>query len=86
MIERNGLNYKKFNEAPFSGKTTGQKQVTFKNGKMDGAWTRYSKKGWLGTKGNLKNDKQYGAWGFFYKNGIKWTELTGTHKNGNSSD
>ena len=41
LVKRNGIHYKKFSEVPFSGKTTGRFQGTFKNGKLDGAWVSY---------------------------------------------
>jgi hypothetical protein len=37
LVLREGLFYKKFSEVPFSGKTTGLQQGTFKNGKKEDA-------------------------------------------------
>ena len=36
LVERGGIFYKKFTEEPFTGKTTGQKQSTFRRGKREG--------------------------------------------------
>jgi antitoxin component YwqK of YwqJK toxin-antitoxin module len=41
LVMRDGIAYKKFSDVPFSGKTTGQEQGTFKNGKLDGVWVSY---------------------------------------------
>jgi antitoxin component YwqK of YwqJK toxin-antitoxin module len=45
LIVREGLHYKKFTDVPFSGKTTGKIQGTFKNGVKDGPWVGYNKDG-----------------------------------------
>ena len=43
LEERDGLYYKKFAEVPFTGKTTGKIQGSFKNGKTHGPWVGYNK-------------------------------------------
>ena len=47
LVEREILVYKKFTDVPFTGKTTGQKQVTYKDGVMDGPWVEYHYHGGL---------------------------------------
>ena len=59
LVERDGLYYEKFTDAPFNGKVTGDKQGSFKNGKKDGAWFSYY-------RGNKS------AWVQNHKNGIVW--------------
>jgi hypothetical protein len=36
LVEREGIFYKKFTDVPFTGKTTGDEQGSFRNGKEDG--------------------------------------------------
>ena len=55
LILREGLYYKKFSDVPFSGKVTGEKQGTLKDGKEEGAWVSYKGNGKLETKGDYKN-------------------------------
>jgi hypothetical protein len=38
LVKRDGLYYKKFTEIPFTGKITGRKNGSFKNGKEHGPW------------------------------------------------
>ncbi len=45
LEERDSLYYKKFTEVPFTGKTTGKIQRSFKNGKTHGPWVGYNKDG-----------------------------------------
>jgi hypothetical protein len=40
LVEREGLLYKKFTDVPFTGKTTGQTQETYKDG-VNAACTRH---------------------------------------------
>ena len=58
LVERDGLYYEKFTDAPFNGKVTGDKQGSFKDGKRDGAWVTYHENGQLWSKGNYKNGKK----------------------------
>ena len=41
LVEREGLFYKKFTDVPFTGKTTGQTQGTYKDGVLDGPYVSY---------------------------------------------
>jgi hypothetical protein len=45
LVERDGLQYKKFTDVPFTGKTTGELQITYKDGKKEGPWVEYNKDG-----------------------------------------
>ena len=38
LVIRNNIYYKKFSDVPFTGKVTGQKQGSFRNGKKHGKW------------------------------------------------
>ena len=69
LVERNGLYYKQFTDVPFTGNITGDEQVSFKNGKREGAWVRYFDNGQLSDKGNFKNGKIEGAMVSYHKNG-----------------
>ena len=80
LVKRDGLFYKKFSDVPFTGKTTGQVQGTFKNGKEDGSWTAYYVSGQLLFKGNWKNGKKDGSWFNYYQNGQ--LDSKGDYKNG----
>ena len=62
LVKRDGLYYKKFTHVPFTGKTTGRKQVSFKNGKKHGLWVVYYRDGQLSEKGTYKNGKKDGLW------------------------
>ena len=41
LVERGGLHYKKFSDVPFTGKTTGKTQITYRKGKEHGPWVEY---------------------------------------------
>ena len=82
LVIRDGLHYKKFTDVPFSGKTTGQKQRTFKDGVLDGPWVYYYSSGRLFVKGDYKNGEREGPWIDHDKNGTVHENLTGTYKNG----
>ena len=69
LVERNGLYYKQFTDVPFTGNITGDEQVSFKNGKREGAWVRYFDNGQLSDKGNFKNGYKVGAWVGYHDNG-----------------
>ena len=81
LVYRDGLYYKKFTEVPFTGKTTGQHQGSFKNGKGDGSWIRYHDNGQLDYKGDYKNGKSEGSWISYHDNGLLMSK--GDYKNGN---
>ncbi len=57
LVEREGIFYKKFSDVPFTGKTTGEIQGSFRNGKKDGPWVRYWSNGRIRTKGIYKDGK-----------------------------
>ena len=69
LVVRDGLYYKKFSEVPFSGKVTGLRNGSIKNGKAEGEWTHYYENGQLMSTGNYKNGKQEGEWFVYYGNG-----------------
>ena len=80
LVKREGIYYHKFTDVPFTGKTTGIKQGTFKNGKKDGPWVDYWDNGHLFSKGNYKNNLREGAWILYYSNGQLWSK--DNYKNG----
>jgi antitoxin component YwqK of YwqJK toxin-antitoxin module len=80
LVETDGLYYKKFTEVPFTGKTTGKIQGSFKNGKKHGPWVRYHDNGRLEVKVTYKNGKPDGPWVTHHDNGQ--LETKGTYKNG----
>ena len=80
LVEREGLHYKKFTDIPFSGKTTGNTQGTFRHGKKHGPWVRYWDNGQLSQKGTYKDGKWDGPWVGYYDNGKMWSR--GTYKDG----
>ena len=84
LVERKGLYYKKFTDVPFSGKVTGSKQGSFKNGKKEGPWVEYHDNGQLFGKGDYKNGKREGPWVTYLHNGQLVDE--GTYKNGKKVD
>ena len=69
LFKRDGLYYKKFTEVPFTGKTDGKSQGSFKNGKREGSWAKYWYNGQLWNEGDYKNGKREGSWIGYYKNG-----------------
>ena len=71
LVTSKGLYYKKFSDVPFTGKTTGKVQGTFKNGKKDGPWFDYHKNGKLLSKGTYKDGKREGPWVDFHSDGTK---------------
>ena len=69
LVKRDGLYYKKFTEIPFTGKITGRKNGSFKNGKEHGPWVAYWLNGQLMFKGTYKNGKKDGPWVEYQENG-----------------
>ena len=69
LILREGLWYKKFSSAPFTGRITGQYQGKFKKGKRHGPWVGYYENGQLQEKGEYKNGKSEGPWVFYNEDG-----------------
>ena len=82
LVVRDGLYYKKFSEVPFSGKVTGLRNGSIKNGKKEGAWVSYYSNGQLKSKGNYENGKREGAWISYHTDGNVIKEFSGTFKNG----
>ena len=82
LVERGGLHYKKFSDVPFTGKTTGEIQGTYRNGKMHGLWVSYWDNGQLLGKGNWKDGKKDGLWFIYNRDGTVGEKYTGTFKNG----
>ena len=80
LVETDGLYYKKSTEVPFTGKTTGKTQGTFKDGKKHGPWVFYRENGQLSSKGTYKDGKWDGPWVFYHDNGQLYRK--GTFKNG----
>ena len=80
LVERDGLHYKKFTDVPFSGKTTGKIQGTFRHGKTHGPWVFYHKNGQLSSKGTYKDGKEEGLWVGYYDDGQLLSK--GTYKDG----
>jgi len=88
LVVREGIHYKKFSDVPFTGKTTGKTQGTFRNGKREGPWVSYHQNGKLQYKGTYKDGKRHGLWEEsdgkgqyrgYYKNGKKegiWKKLS----------
>jgi hypothetical protein len=81
LVVREGLHYKKFSTVPFTGKTTGKIQGTFKVGKKNGPWVSFHENGQLDSKGTYKNDKKEGPWLTYSKVGRVVKSSTGTFKN-----
>jgi len=80
LVEREGLHYKKFTDVPFTGKTTGKIQGSFRNGKKHGPWVSYHENGQLWSKGTYKDGKRDGPWVSYHENGQLWSK--GTYKDG----
>jgi antitoxin component YwqK of YwqJK toxin-antitoxin module len=80
LVKTDSLYYKKFTEVPFTGKTTGKIQGSFRNGKKHGPWVTYWDNGRLNYKGTYKNGKKDGPWVEYHKNGQ--LKEKGTFKNG----
>ena len=55
LVERDDVYFKKLTDVPFTGKTTGDEQGTYRNGKKDGPWVTYHDNGQLTSKGTFKN-------------------------------
>jgi len=80
LVKRDGIHYKKFSTVPFTGKVTGKRQGTYRNGKEDGPWVSYYKNGQLFEKGTYKGGKNDGPWVSYWDDGQ--LEEKGTFKNG----
>ena len=80
LVQRDGLYYKKFTDVPFTGKTTGKIQGSFKNGKKHGPWIMYRNNGQLKEKGTYNDGKLEGFYVAYHNNGK--LRLKTTYKNG----
>ena len=80
LVERDGIHYKKYTDVPFTGKTTGKEQGTFKNGVRDGPWVDYHDNGQLYSKGTYQDDERDGPWVNYWYNGQLLSK--GTYENG----
>ena len=69
LVVRDGLHYKKFSKVPFTGKTTGKSQGSFRNGKKHGPYVKYHDNEQLQSKGTYKDGKKHGPWVGYHKNG-----------------
>ena len=96
LVKRDGLYYEKSSDVPFTGKTTGDEQGTFKNGKKHGHWFVWDN-GQLDTAGTYKNGKREGPWDTYhdkaqlrrkgtYKDGKKEGPWESYDKNGQSDE
>ena len=80
LVQREGTYYKKFSDVPFTGKTEGKEQGSFKNGLREGPWVGYWENGQLFYKGDYKNGKEEGPWVGYWENGQLFYK--GDYKNG----
>ena len=80
LVQREGTYYKKFTDVPFTGKTEGKEQGSFKNGLREGPWVVYHENGQLFYKGDYKNGEQEGSWVGYRENGQLYYK--GGFKNG----
>ena len=69
LVERDGLYYEKFTDAPFTGEVTGSEQGSFRNGEREGTWVSYWENGQLRFKENYKNGQREGTWVGYFENG-----------------
>ena len=81
LVITNGLYYKKYTDVPFTGKITGKKQGSFRNGKKHGPWVSYWDNGQLHAKGTMKDRKDHGSFERYCKNGQ--LDSKGQYKDGN---
>ena len=89
LVERGGLYYKPFTDEPFTGKTEGLKQYTYRRGKKHGPSVWYYENGQLRWKGTYKDGKKEGPWVAYKKDGTtdfdgknRYHRGTGTYRNG----
>ena len=70
LVERDGLNYEKFTDFPFTGEVAeGPEKGLFKNGKKEGLWIGYHSNGQLKYKGAWWEGSRHGAWIGYFDNG-----------------
>ena len=80
LVKRNATYYKKFSDVPFTGKTEGKEQGSFKNGLREGPWVGYHENGQLDYKGDYKNGSPEGSYVNYWENGQLYYK--GDYKNG----
>ena len=80
LVQRDGLYYEKYTDAPFTGNVIGQQQGKISKGIQNGEWIEYWNNGQLKLKGNVKNGQQEGEVLYYYENGK--LEIKGNFKNG----
>ena len=80
LVQRDGLYYEKYTDAPFTGNVIGQQQGKISKGIQNGEWIEYWDNGKLKLKGNVKNGQQEGEVLYYYENGK--LEIKGNFKNG----
>jgi antitoxin component YwqK of YwqJK toxin-antitoxin module len=80
LVWRDGILYKKFSTVPFTGKVTGKKQGSLRNGKRVGPWVGYHSNGQLFYKGTYKDGKREGPYVTYHDNGQ--LNYKGTYKDG----
>ena len=69
LVEREGLKYAPFTDVPFTGKTEGQIQASFKDGKLHGEDVTYYENGQLWFKHNYVNGEKHGEHVTYFENG-----------------
>jgi len=72
LVQRDGLYYLKSTDVPFTGKTTGTAQLTFREGIRHGPFAQYYDNGRLEIKGAYINGKRDGPWVFYHENEQLW--------------
>jgi antitoxin component YwqK of YwqJK toxin-antitoxin module len=80
LVRRDDIYYKKFSDAPFTGKITGRPQGSFKNGKRHGPWVNYHDNGQLMDREFYKDGEHVGLWVSYFENGKLLSKMT--HKDG----
>ena len=87
LIDKDGLKYHPDTKELYSGKVFevhmgGKKKTegTYKDGKLEGLWTKWYENGQKELEGNYKDGKKDGLWTSWYENGQK--EVEGTFKDG----
>ena len=80
LVQRDGLYYEKYTDAPFTGNVIGQQQGKISKGIQNGEWIEYWENGQLEGKRNYKNGKVEGEYLKYYENGqLKYKS---NHKDG----
>ena len=73
LVERDGRMYLKFSDVPYTGSTTGQKQLNYQDGKLNGQQLIFRDNGQLAERKNYRDGILHGAAKIYYPNGqLKW--------------